>query len=277
MLEFEPRYWRVREEFSRLLAQGIEVANALAGKDAPGDREFYADRIFSKLLCHGLTLQRLSPTEAPSGPDVLWDISSACAVARALIESFDALAFVAVESVPDDEREFRVLLWKLHAEERRQKMLALVGSTLPKVAEVDTAVATLRAALLAHPLFGTCNAGLAKRVAKGDTPPFHLDHAERNRRSGVDHDYYNAAVMFLSAYVHTFPFSVHQLMQFRAGDNESLRLMSIPLQYASGFLAKGIEGMRSVFPALLPSPSEETQRALNMWVAILDGGIRNAS
>lgn len=275
MSELVLRYQSIREEFDRLLAHGIEVANALAGKDATKDRESYADRIFSKLICHGVTLQRISPSALRTASAELWDISSSCAVARALIESFDALAYIAVEPVQEYEREFRTLLWKLHAEERRQKMFALIGSTLPQVVEVDAAVLSLRGALLAHPFLRSYSAGISKKLAKGTTPPFHLDHAERNRRSGVNHDYYKVAVMFLSAYVHTFPFSIHQLIEFRAGNDESLRLMAMPLQYASGFLAKGIDGMHSVFPSLLPLPNETTQQAIDTWTTILRDGIRH--
>lgn len=275
MSELVLRYQSIREEFDRLLAHGIEVANALAGKDATKDREFYADRIFSKLICHGVTLQRISPSALRTASAELWDISSSCAVARALIESFEALAYIAVEPVQEHEREFRILLWKLHAEERRQKMFALVGSTLPQVVEVDAAVLRLRDALLAHPFLSSTNEEISKKVAKGNTPPFHLNHAERNRRNGVNHDYYNVAYVFLSGYVHTLPFSIHQLMEFRAGSEESLRLMAMPLQYTSGFLAKGIDGMQSVFPSLLPLPNKTTQQAIDMWMTILRDGIRH--
>lgn len=269
------RYQSIREEYDRLLSHGIEVANILAGKEATKDREFYADRIFRKLICHGVTLQRISPSALRTASAEFWDISSSCAIARALIESFEALAYIAVEPVQDYEREFRILLWKLHAEERRQKMFALVGSTLPQVAEVDAAVLRLRDALLAHPFLNSASEEISKKVAKGNTPPFHLNQAERNLRSGVNHDYYNVAYMFLSGYVHTFPFSIHQLMEFRTGSEESLRLMSMPLQYAAGFLAKSIDEMQSVFPSLLPIPNETTQQAIDTWMAIIRDGIRH--
>ena len=259
MSELADRYQDIRAEFDLLVTHGTQIANSLAGKDAPHDREFYADRVFSKLLCHAITLRRISPIALGSGPTELWDISSAAAVARALIESFDALSYVALEDVAQQEREFRILLWKLHAEERRQTMLALISSLAPEIVMIDAAVLALRSELLAHPMLHGNGPDLATRVARGDTPPFHLGHAERNRRSRVDHDYYNAAIMFLSAYVHTFPFSVHQLMEFRAGNDESLRLMSMPLQYSLGFLSKAIEGMHSVFSTSLPIDRKSTR------------------
>lgn len=275
MSELTDRYHDIRTEFDLLVMHGTQIADSLAGKDAQHDRDFYADRVFSKLLCHAITLRRISPSASGSGSTELWDISSAAALARALIESFDALSYVAVEDVAPQEREFRILLWKLHAEERRQKMLALIGSSATAVVTIDAAVLALRSELLAHPLLHSNGPDLAKRITKCDAPPFHLGHMERNKRSGVDHDYYNAAIMFLSAYVHTFPFSVHQLMEFRAGNDESLRLMSMPIQYSLGFLSKAIDGMHSVFGLSLPIPDEATSKTLRTWVELLDCGIRH--
>ncbi|MGH7926902.1 MAG: hypothetical protein ACREQV_03820, partial [Candidatus Binatia bacterium] len=79
------------------------------------------------LVCHGLSLQRLSPTPVPTAGE-FWDISSNYAIARALIETYEALSYIAIEDVQETEREFRVLLWKLHAQERRIEMLRLIGS-----------------------------------------------------------------------------------------------------------------------------------------------------
>lgn len=274
--ELETRYKSICSDFDLLVSHGISISEALAGKESPTDREYYADRIFSKLLCHALTLRRIVPTGlVPTRPgnSELWDISSACALARALLEAFDALAYVSIEQVSDSEREFRLLLWKLHSGERRQEMLKLISSTAPGVSDVTNNVTTLRQQLTGHEFFLKAPDRIKKKVERGETPPFHLSHAERNTRAGVDHEYYKAAVMFLSCYVHTYPFSVHQLMEFQAGEPESLRLMSLPVQYATGFLAKAIEGTQVVFGYKLPSPSEKAAEVLSVWIRILGNGI----
>jgi len=155
-------------------------------------------------------------------------------------------------------------------------MLSLIGSSAPGVAQINEEVSRLRGELVAHAMFASAASELKSKVLSGNTPPFHLSHSDRNRHSGVNNDYYNATVMFLSSYVHTFPISIHQLMQFRAGEPESLSLLSLPIQYATGFLAKGIEGMRAVFGEALPRPDEPTCATLNEWIAIVERGVRNA-
>jgi hypothetical protein len=274
----EDRYRTICKDFDALVTHSIAISSAIAGKDAERNEHLYAAAIFKKLVGHAVTLRRISPTgmqpEVP-GVSELWDLSSASSLARAVVETYDALAYVAVHQANAEERHFRILLWKLHDQERRQKILGLIGSSSSNVAEIGANVSRLRDELLAHPLFICAEKSFVGNVKSRKTPSFHLSQLERNEQSGVNHDYYNAAVMFLSSHVHTFPFAVHQLMQFRAGELDSLRMMSMPMQYATGFLAKGIQGMSEIFAEDAPMPSQSTRDTLDMWLGIVKDGVKD--
>jgi hypothetical protein len=56
----------------------------------------YAEIIFTKMVCHAISLRRISPTFQNGSNPELWDIGAACAIARTLVESFDALAYIAL-------------------------------------------------------------------------------------------------------------------------------------------------------------------------------------
>ena len=149
----DERYQSICTELDLLISHGMRISFGLANKPAPLDREFYSDRIFSKLLSHAITLRRIVPTgltPKKEGDTELWDISSTCALARALIESYDSLFYVAVDNITDEEREFRFLLWELHAEERREKKLNLIGSKNPRLIEITKDIETLRQRVLGH-------------------------------------------------------------------------------------------------------------------------------
>lgn len=272
------RYTLICSEFDTLIKFGVSASIALANKEAPLNREYYADRIFSKLLCHAITLKKIIPTglvPLEKGCTELWDIASAAALSRSLIESFDALAYISVEEIENYEREFRVLLWKLHSEERRSKMLNLIGSNSTELVSIKENVIKLKDEVISHKYFTDLDNGKQKKIRTGDSPAFYLSHTERNKRASVNHEYYNACIIFLSSYVHTYPFSIHQLMEFRAGNKESLRLMSMPIQYAIGFLAKAIEGLRVIFGNRLPNMTDEETNLCLKWSQILKRGISN--
>lgn len=270
------RYKSICSELDLFLDWGLKISSELSNKEAPRDRDYYGDRVFSKLLCHAITLRRIIPTglvPEQQGETELWDISSACAITRALIEAFDALFYISIEDIKDSEREFRVTLWDLHSEERRLKKLELIQSKSPEVIDIKNKVDELRNNIVKHKFYGDLDNNAKKKIEKGETPAFYLSHLERNKRAHINHDYYNACIMFLSAYVHTFPFSINQLMQFKAGDPESLRLMSMPIQYSLGFFAKSIMGMHVIFGERLPNKPQEVSDLCAIWSGILENGI----
>lgn len=271
------RYEAVCSEIDLLIDWGAVLSNSLANKDAPGDREYYGERVFSKLLCHAITLRRIIPTgliPKQKGRSELWDISSVCTLARALIESYDAFFYIAEDEIEESEREFRLLLWNLHSEERRLKKLFLIGSKAPQIKEIKNTVADLRQRIVQHDFFSEINGSMQKKIGKHDAPAFYLSHSERNARASVNHDYYNSCIKFLSAYVHTFPFSINQLFKFKAGDPGSLQIMSLPIQYATGFLSKGILGMGHIFKGYVPEAPDEVSDLCLVWSGVIENGIQ---
>jgi hypothetical protein len=273
MHEAIQRYADSHNEFSSLLAYAVSLIEAQRGHEPRGEQQYYGERIFGKLVCHGLSLKALSPSPPPTKSGELWDVSSNYALARTLIETYDALAYVAFESLSAVEREFRLLLWQLHSVERRAEMLRLIGSKDPKVADVQSDLIRLKSSLLGHSLLPSAGEELRKKIERGETPPYHLSQRERDQRLGVDRDYHRAVVMHLSAHVHTHPFSVYQLFEFQAGDPECFRLMAVPLQYSAGFLSKAIVGMIELFQPRTPPVGAPLQRTMDLWNNLLAKGV----
>jgi metal-responsive CopG/Arc/MetJ family transcriptional regulator len=268
------RYNHVFDEFSSLLAFAVSLLQARSGQPALEDRLFYGERIFGKLICHGLTLKRLSPSPLPTQSVEMWDISSNYAVARTLVETYEALAYIALDDIDATEREFRILLWNVHAEERRLEMLRLIGSRSPEVQVVEKKLQEARGVLLGHSFTTKVGLDFKRKVERGETPPYHNKRSDRDAASKIDHDYHKAVIMHLSSHVHTHPFSVHQLFSFQAGDPECLRLMSIPIQYSCGFIAKAIPSMMELFKPGSPELSASLLRALTKWNEVLAIGVK---
>jgi hypothetical protein len=268
------RYRNVLREFDQLLAHGRSVSERLTGREFSRKEVSYADAIYTKLLCHAISLRKLSPSLSQE-PE-LWDVASAAAVARSLIEAFDALAYVGLHSITESERQFRILLWELHDQQRRLQMLERVRSTNPQVGDIRKRAAALLGSVTGHPFYASVLKDIQRKITKGDAPAFHLSQRDLNIASGINHDYHTTATMFLSQYVHTFPFSLHQLMEFRAGEPEALRLSSIPLQYSMAFLAKAIQGMIHIWPEGHVEPPDGVRDLLARWLFIAERGVENA-
>lgn len=269
------RYRSHYREFDLLLAHAVATIELQKGRQPQGDRDAYGERIFGKLVCHALSLQRLSPSPDPTARG-FWDISSNYAIARALVETYEALSYIAIEDVPEAERGFRVLLWKLHAQERRIEMLRLIGSDHPDIQVLQSSTERLRSTLLCHSFLPEAGADTERKVRRCETPPFHISRAARDARCGIDNDYHRAVIMHLSSHVHTHPFSVQQLFDFQAGQSDCLRLMGIPLQYSSLFLAKAVLGMRQLFRPAVPPVTAALQELLEVSEHILARGLKVA-
>lgn len=270
------RYASIVAEYDAVLSYARDTSAALVGI-VPSERyKQYAEQILVKMLAHCITLRLLSPDPARLAPGELWDLASESAIARAIVETYDAMAYVALGEIEPEEREFRLLLWELHDASRRSKMLESIGSTDPRYFEIRASSRSLCERVVAHPFFARTSESVQQKVKRGDPPPFHLSHRERCAAYSVNFDYYNATTMQLSQYVHTFPFSIHQLFEFKAGTPEALRMMSLPLQYALAFLSREIEGIRSLFPNVGTAPALSVDTSIKFWSGVLEHGIKSA-
>lgn len=269
------RYKELVAEFDAAGDYASNVSRALVGLSPPEQHRMYAEQIFVKLLAHCITLRRLSPAAHGAPQAELWDVSSSSVVARAAIEAFDAMAYVALQPVDPAQREFRILLWELHDANRRAKMLEHMGSKDPRLADILASAQALYERVTQHTCFNAISKQLQKRVHDHDPPPFVNSQRDRCLANGINHDYYNAITMQLSQYAHTLPFSVHQLFSFRAEGAEALRMMSLPFQFVLPFLLRATAGVRLLFPDITPEPPENVAVSLAVWTEISAEGIKN--
>jgi hypothetical protein len=271
------RYGEIIGELEMFISVAKAVSHRLVGTTTKLAHESYADPVFTKLLCHAISLQKLSPQMRTDASTQLWDMSSACAVARCIVEAHDVLGYIALSDVSDEERSFRVLVWRLHDQQRRSRMLQSIQSRDPQADAIHARAHDLAKEAEAHPWFAKLGKGYQQQIRTGDVPSFLLSHRELNAANGVNHDYHVAATMMLSQYVHTLPMSVHQLMEFRAGTPEALHLCSMPIQYSLGFFARAISRMVEVFPHGDQEITASQLLAFDRWNAVVGNGVTTSS
>lgn len=271
------RYKKIVGELEMFIEIGIQISHQLEGMKPDHRQHSYADPIFTKLLCHAISLHRLSPQHDAQQLYELWDMPSACAVSRCIIEAHDVLEYIALAKISEEERSFRLLVWKLHDQQRRSSMLASIKSNDPRAQNIHTKAAELKTEAEQHPWFENLNRGQQKKIRSGDAPSYLLSHKELNSANGVNHDYHVAATMMLSQYVHTLPMAVHQLQEFKAGTAEALHLSSMPIQYSLAFLARAIRRMTEVFPRVNLTVDDHQSEVFSRWCTVAANGVTLAS
>jgi hypothetical protein len=185
--------------------------------------------------------------------------------------------YIAGPAVPKNEIDFRILLWEAHDKTRRLSMLEAIGSIDPQKKQMELDAQRILEEVRKNPLFDSLRGDIKKNITKRDPPAFHLSQKQLCEECGVDYEYYRAVTMQLSQYVHTFPYSVHQLFNFNAGSLEALRLMALPLQFALPFLGRSIDGMHHLFAGKTPHPPSRTARSMELWRIVSSRGVRITS
>jgi hypothetical protein len=264
----------VARELETLIAHGRSISSQLSGIKADVN-DASAGNIFSKLLAHAITLQGAIPVLRIQAGTLI-DISSAFVLARAIMEAYDSLFYIALDEMTPQEREFRAAIWHLHANERVLKILEKSGINPTLTAQRRVERDRTKPLVTGHPQFAGVGAGFQSDVRRGNCPPFHLSRAERNGRAGIDDNFYVGLEMDFSQYVHTFPHSVMAVATFNANDPSSARRLGPALGCAAGFTAKAIDGMHQIFPQLR-KPPVHMESILQTWRSILETGLAERS
>lgn len=265
-------YKRVMGHLDALIAFSIALDLRFNGEVALGSSQQYAVPIFVKQTCHAISLRKLLPDQFEGTDAELWDFGSTCALARCVIDAYDALAYFALDQVTEQERNFRELLSELHDQERRDKVLALVGSTQPEAVAIRLNVAALRARVQSHHFFPSLLRDQQTKIAKGDAPQYYLSQKERNQAGGIDHRHYLSATIYLSQFVHTTPMAINQWRHLRAGAPETVRAMTLPMQHALPYFSKGVHAIMKMFPADDPVP-ELVAEVFDFWLPVAERGV----
>lgn len=265
--------------FDAVLEHGKAVAATWAAHLAEGARAAYGERIFGKLLAHCVALRRQLPDPMQPLPRDLSDLPSMSALARCVIEAFDAFEYVAGHRVTDSERGFRIRLWELHDATRRLKILAALGVDDPGIDDIRADAQRLQAALQAHEHLATLpaelQAELGRRFARADPPAFHLNQRQRCTQSGIDPHWHEIATLQLTQHMHTLPFSTRQLMLFQPGTPEGLRLLAQPLVFTLPLLVRVIQSAAALMPANAPEPPSRTARTMQAWRSAAERPMRS--
>lgn len=260
------RYAVVHIHYCDLVDYGWAFMRHQANRDA-SERELWLDRLMAKLLAHATTLRHILPSRWPETHERLWDTSAWCAITRAVIEVHDAIEYLCVHAVTDEDLLFRLQIWELHSLEQELRFTRMPGETLRDRGETQQAADQLRKVVMGHQLFNALDTSLIGRINKGDTPMFIVPLNKRNELSGIDPEVYKGIQAYLSSHLHSHPAALAELEYVRAGEPSGYIVATRVVRYACSFVARAINTTLSTTAAsiepLPPPPGVAT--VLHEW------------
>jgi hypothetical protein len=265
------KYSNSVQDLEKLVNTCILLSNNTHERKVATWREEYGSYIFAKLCVHSIGILKLVPESSlfnlPNNFKV-WDIASLSVLVRTVIETYNVFYYLIIDEVDDNELEFRFLLWRLHSECERKRMLNSIGSTNPKIKEIENDIEEYKSKLLINDFYKSKNSNERSSYRRGETG-IALTNSQISERAGISINFYKSTYRYLSSYVHTFPFSIQQIAVFKADDEESLSLIKTLIDTTSGYLSFVIRDFVKLFPDQ-KEITKEVDELTKVWLDVLN-------
>lgn len=264
------KYLKSVKEYERLCDTCIRLSINTHKRKVETWREEYGSYIYTKIATHSIAILKLIPEsslfELPENYKV-WDISSLAVIVRALIETYNVFYYLIIDEISEEELDFRYLVWHLHSESERLRMLKTIGSKNPAIQTIEKDIASYKEKLLKNTIYISKNTDDKRKYRKGEEG-IALSNSQISEKAGISTNYYKSTYKFLSSYTHTFPFSIQQVSVFKADDEESLNLLNGMVDTSSGYLSFAIRDYVKIFPDQKAS-IESIKEIMNVWLDVL--------
>lgn len=264
------KYLKAVKDLEKIVNTCISLSNNTHKRKVSSWREEYGSYIFAKIVVHSIAVLKMIPNselfEIPNNFKVL-DISSLAVLVRALIETYNVFFYLIIDELDENELDFRFLLWHLHSECERLRMLKLIGSTNPIIADVEKDIENYREKLLNNDFFKSKNSKERTLYRKGEVG-ISLTNSQISEKAGISVNFYKSVYKYLSSYTHTFPFSVQQIAVFKADDEESLNIINSLVEISSGYLSFAIRDFVKLFPDQKET-TKDVDDIIKLWLEVL--------
>jgi hypothetical protein len=266
------KYLESVKEYEKLCKMCLQLSANTHKRKVETWREEYGSYIFAKITTHAIAILKLIPNsplfDLPNNFKI-WDISSLSVIVRALIETYNVFYYLIIDEVEANELEFRFLIWNLHAECERLRMLNAIGSVNPALKEVEKSIEEYKEKLKTNSFFNNLNASKEKTKYRKGEKGIALSNTKISERAGISENYYKSTYKYLSSYTHTYPFSIQQISTFKANDEESLNLIKSQVESATGYLSFSIRDYTELFPDQKEVISD-VKEIIDTWLEILN-------
>ncbi|OPX35026.1 hypothetical protein B1H10_02220 [candidate division KSB1 bacterium 4484_188] len=263
------KYLKSLQDFEAIFKFAMKLSLDTHGRQVDTRREAVASYIFTKICLHANSILKLTPKSSYShtkDKSNIWDYTSIAILSRAIMDAYYALFYLCIDKINNEEQEFRFLIWDYHSENRRLKQLRLIKSSNKEIPEIEKNVDELKELIKNNSEFKILDKNTRKGVIRGEIP-FILKNHEIAERAGINKSYHQASYMFLSSYIHTFPFAISQTSAIEDTD-QILHFINVILDMCYGYLCLCVRDYIELVPDQKVYLVGALKEKIEMWEEI---------
>lgn len=214
----------------------------------------WSESLIQKLCLHSVAMMNITKgIHIPFGknPDFLHvaDKASVRVLLRAVIECYLTFYYLYIDNVSENEKEFRMLVWKYSGLKQRVNFQITSEELRDKVENGKLEVETLRQEIVSSDFFAEFKTDEKDRIIKGLKPRLFFSWQKLISKSGLRLNLFGRTYSFQSNYAHAEFLSVQQI---KAGllKFDSLEGAGYELTLLHYLIAKCISEVQIIFPSI---------------------------
>jgi hypothetical protein len=257
------------ETIDKIGDYSIYVSKRYAGTTTDLWQKLEGADIFSRIGLSYIAMLRFIPRSRYYGPSAdlrVYDLPSAAALARTVIESYAVFFYLCVEPVCEEEAVFRKLLWLYHEEIERLEMLKFSNPQSSNIGKIQAKLIECKNRLEGCSWFLSLDEDLKRKAIDGKRARFEGNAATLGK-AGISANYYQSIYKYLSNFVHTTAFSISQMVATRIENPEAFHAFDHVARLASGFMLFAVRDFKRLNGELQIN-NELISRALQLWEEI---------
>jgi hypothetical protein len=207
--------------------------------------------LFCRIAATSLSIWRLLPKgENPSGNQPA-DIASVGALARNIIEAFNAFFFLCLDNVTEDEMKFRRLTTSLHHLCEQKIVGELLNGPVDELAKQQRQIDQYKEQIQQSTFYRGLTAR-AKTGALSGKSFSYLRRQEIAKKLGIDEPFLESQYKVLSNYTHPFSFGLYLEFTDEIGaDCEEARgKLALILYFLNAYIGMSLLGINAIYPAI---------------------------
>lgn len=248
------------EEYGQVILRTVnillELTNSLhADKIKLPSWKIWSEPIIFKLCYHVSSLIKLySGTELPFKKNgeglVIFDEPSVFILFRTLLENYLTFFYLFIDQVPEEEKEFRMLVWRYCGLKQRIEFVINTEKERAKQQNEESTVLNLKNEIQNNPYFDKYNHKLKKVILKGRNARLFESWKSLIVKSNFNTDLFQNIYGYKSNYSHTEFISVLQLHEGQYGHHKKNTRSHYLMVLLHGIIAKTIIDLKNYFPSI---------------------------